>query len=121
MANAERGEVDLVAGDATYTLRLSYNAIAEIETLLDKGINEITGMLRDPEDFRISRWRVLLWGGLREHHKLSLEEAGEVMRLAGIDPTVAAIGTAMKLGFPEMTAGEEENPRKASRGAGRRS
>jgi hypothetical protein len=117
MANRERGEVDLVVGGETYTLRMSLNAVAEIEGLLDKGINEIAAMVRDPTDFRISTWRVLLWGALREFHKVSLEEAGEIMGRAGVDVVVDVVGEAMQAAFPEAKAGAE-NPQKASRKVG---
>lgn len=121
MANKDRGEVDLVAGGKTYTLRMSLNAVAEIEELLDKGINDIAAMVRDPADFRIGTWRVLLWGSLREFHKVTLEEAGEIMGAAGIDLVVDVVGEAMKLAFPDAKEGGEKNPPKASRKVGKRS
>lgn len=110
MSNRERGEVDLVAGDKTYTLRMSINAVAEIEELLDKGINEIVALVRDPKDFRIGTWRALLWGALREFHNVSLAEAGEIMGAAGVDVIVARMGEAMAAAFPEGK-GQAENPR----------
>lgn len=111
MANAERGEVDLVVGENSYTLRMSMNAVAEIETFLDKGINEIVALVRDPADFRIGTWRVLLWGALREFHKVSIEDAGEIMGKAGVDLIVAKLGEAMAAAFPENEKGSGENPR----------
>lgn len=119
MANANRGEVDFAVGEKTYTLRLSLNAIAEIETLLDMGINELIEALKGP--FRVANWRVLLWGALREHHAgVSLDDAGEVMGEAGIEATVAALNKAMTLAFPDAKAAGE-NPPKASRRAGKTS
>lgn len=120
MANRERGEVELKAGEKSYTLRLSYNAIAEIETLLDKGINDIAEMLRDPKDFRIGTWRAVLWGALRDRHpEVDLLTAGEIMGQAGVDSVVSALGDAMTLAFPEREPGE--NPPKASPDAGKTS
>jgi hypothetical protein len=110
MANGERGEVALVAGERTLTLRMSINAVAEIETYLDKGINDLVEMVRNPADFRISTWRVLLWGALREHHPCTIEQAGEIMGEAGVNAVVAALGTAMAAAFPEAK-GAAENPR----------
>ena len=109
MANKERGEIDLVAGGKTYTLRMSINAVADMENLLDKGINDILAMVRDPTDFRIGTWRVLLWGALREFHKLTLEEAGEIMGVAGVEQVVAKIGEALAAAFPEAKD-DAENP-----------
>lgn len=119
MANKERGEVDLVAGGETYTLRFTFNEIAEIETRLNKGANDILAMLRDPKDFRVSNWRVLLWGALQDRHEgTSIKDAGEIMRAAGLDEVIARLNEAMELGFPERQRGDGENPQKASQKAG---
>ena len=109
MANAERGEVELAFGDERYTLRMSINAVAEIETYLDRGINDLIGMVRNPADFRISVWRVLLWGALREFHPCSIEDAGEIMGRAGVNGVVAKLGEAMAAAFPD-DQGATENP-----------
>lgn len=121
MANRERGEVELKAGDETFTLRLSINALAEIENLLDVGVNDIIAMMMKPQNFRINTWRAVLWGALRENHKGSLEDAGEIMLRAGVQPTVEVLSEALRLAFPEFTGGTAENPPKASRRAGKRS
>lgn len=121
MANKERGEVELKAGDDTFTLRLSVNALAEIENLLDVGVNDLIAMLRKPKDFRLATWRVLLWGALREFHKVSLDEAGEIMGRAGINEAVQVLSEAMTAAFPEATGDDEKNPRKASPEAGKTS
>lgn len=110
MANAERGEVDLTVDGKVYTLRMSINAVAEIENYLDKGINDLVAMVRNPADFRISVWRVLLWGALREFHRCSIEDAGELMGQAGVNEVVAKLGDAMAVAFPEAK-GASENPR----------
>lgn len=120
MANADRGEVALVAAEKTYTLRMSINAVAEIENYLDLGVNDLAAMVRNPADFRISTWRVLLWGALREFHPCSIEEAGEIMGVAGVDATVDKVGEAMKLAFPEAKDAPK-NPQQASPAAGKRS
>lgn len=117
MANRDRGEVELAFGKERYTLRMSMNAVANIEDYLDKGINEIADMVRDPKDFRIGTWRVLLWGALKEHHNISIEEAGEIMGRAGVKFVVEKVGEAMALAFPEAD-GEAENPQNASPAAG---
>jgi hypothetical protein len=114
MANPHKGEVALEAGERTYTLRLSINAIAEIEDLLDTGFGELVSRLGAGEQFRLGTLRVVLWGGLRKHHKgLSLDDAGEIIGEAGIAATTEAISKAIALGFPEFAAGSE-NPQTAS-------
>lgn len=114
MANAERGEVDLVAGGKIYTLRLSINAVAEVENYMfgddpDKGINDLVAMIKNPKGFKIGVWRTLLWGALREFHGCSMEQAGEIMGEAGVNVVVEKIGEAMAAAFPEAK-GAAENP-----------
>lgn len=118
MANPERGEVELAFDAENFTLRMSINAVAEIEVYLDKGVNDIAAMVRNPADFRITTWRVLLWGALREFHPCSIEQAGEIMGRAGVDVTVDKVGEAMRLAFPEAKGGAPENPQSASLAAG---
>ena len=115
MANPERGEVELVVGDKTYTLRMAVNAVAEVENLMfgddpNKGINDLVAMIRNPKGFRVGTWRTLLWGALREFHKVSLEEAGEIMGAAGVDLIVEKVGAAMAASFPEGEKASGENP-----------
>jgi hypothetical protein len=117
MANALRGEVDLPVGDKTYTLRLSINAIVEVETLLDKGINEILATL-DPASARIGTLRAILWASLQEHHpEVTLLDAGEMIGTVGAENAGPIIGDAIKAAFPASDG--KPRPRKAGkRGAG---
>jgi hypothetical protein len=117
MANRERGEVELAFGGERYTLRMSLNAVAEVETYLDMGVNDIAALVGNPKNFRIGTWRVLLWGALREFHPCSIEEAGEIMQRAGVDAIMDKVVEAMQLSHPEKQAGAK-NPRKASRKVG---
>lgn len=119
MANKERGEVDLVAGGTTYTLRLSINALAEVEQMMGLGIDEILAVLRKPKGgLRLTTWRGILWGALREFHKCTPDEAGEIMGVAGVPETVAKLNEAMAVAFPDGDGANAENPPKASHGAG---
>jgi hypothetical protein len=114
MANALRGEVDLQVGDKTYTLRLSINAIAEVETLLDKGINEILATL-DPATARIGTLRAILWGSLQEHHpEVTLLDAGELIGAVGAEKAGPIIGEAIKAAFPATDG--KPRPRRAGKG-----
>jgi hypothetical protein len=118
MANRERGEVELKAGDKTYVLRFGMNAVVEVETLMDMGIREIAAKLQNPDDFRIGTWRAVLWGALHEHQpSLTLLDAGDILGAAGVQPVVEALSQAMMLTFPEAKA-DGENPQTASPQAG---
>lgn len=117
MANPHRGEVDLVVGEQTYVLRMSINEIVQLESLLDKGVNEISAILGNDQDVRIGAWRAALWAALQANHKgLTLEAAGDIMGEAGMPEVMAKVGEALQLAFPTNEGGKKQNPQKASRG-----
>jgi hypothetical protein len=120
MANPLRGEVDLQVGEKTYTLRLSINAIAEVETLLDKGINEILSTL-DPQNARIGTLRAILWASLQEHHpEITLLDAGDLIGDVGAENAGPIIGDAIKAAFPAPD-GKPRPPKAAKVGTGKAS
>lgn len=101
MANKLRGEIEIEAGGKTYTLRMSINAIAEIEQRLNLGINEIAAALSDMPRLRIGTLRAIVWGCLREHHKdLAIEDAGEIIGEMGVQLTLERINAAFLVAFP---------------------
>jgi hypothetical protein len=113
MANPRKGEVALPVGGRDFTLRLSVNALAEVEGLLDKGVNEIIQSLD-----RVTTLRALLWAGLRQHHPdVSLFDAGDLIGEAGADIVGEKIGEALKAAFPEPK-GNTNPPQAAEDGTG---
>lgn len=96
MANPHRGEVALTAGGKVYTLTFDINAVCELEEALGKGVSEIVSDMS-----RVSTVRAVLWAGLRHHHKVTLEEAGDIMHTAGAAATAQAINKAMGLAFAQ--------------------
>jgi hypothetical protein len=99
MANPHRGEVELKAGDQTYTLVFTINAVCELEGALNKGINEIVADMA-----RVSTIRAVLWAGLQELHPMDLKAAGAIMHEAGAAATAEAVNRAMSLAFPPKDA-----------------
>lgn len=117
MANPLRGEVDLVAGGTTYTLRMSINEIVQLETLLDMGVMEISVLLGEGVNPRLGAWRAALWASLQCHHKgTTLEDAGEIIAAAGFPNVMAKVGEALQAAFPAPEPEAKPSPR----GAGRR-
>lgn len=117
MANPLKGEVDLIARDQTYVLRMSINEIIQLETLLDAGVMEISSLLSDPDNMRLGTWRAALWAALQANHKgTTLETAGEIIADAGLPMIMAKVGEALQSAFPTKEADDNPNPRKASRG-----
>lgn len=121
MANKHRGEVELKAPSGTYILRLSINAIAEIEGVLDLGINEIAGRLSDPATLRLGHLRAIVWGGLREKHPdLDLFGAGDLIAEVGMEAITNAVQEAFTLAFPNAD-GDSPPPKAGQAGTGKAS
>lgn len=117
MANPKIGYVDLPAGETTYTLRLSVNALVEAETLLDKSINDIIATLD-----RVGTLRAIMWAALLEKHpNTTLLDAGEIIGAVGADAAGVAIGEALKAAFPDDLKGDARPPKAARAGTGKAS
>lgn len=65
MANQARGEVSITVGEFSYTLRPTFDALCELEDLVDKGVDQI---VREVEEGRISGLRALIWVLLQDEH-----------------------------------------------------
>lgn len=108
MANKYRGEVTLKAGDKTYTLDLSLNALCEAEGILGRTIMKIAEELNDPERLSVTSLRGILCAALREHHgDVSVKEAGRIAGVAGFQATLDAIGLAFQASMP-AEAGDQD-------------
>ena len=100
MANPIRGEVQLKAGESTYTLLLNTNAVCALEGKLDMGIADIMAKMG-----RMSVLRALLWASLLERHTIAKpEDVGPIMDEAGADAVVEAINRAATLAFSKSDA-----------------
>lgn len=112
MANPNRGEVDLIAGDQTYTMRMSINAIVNLENHFDKGINEIAELLSDAKGMRVGNLRTIVFHTLKDQHPDLTELAvGDVIGKAGFEATATALQQSMQLAFPSAKAAPDR-PRK---------
>lgn len=121
MVNPLKGEVELVAGEKTYVLRLGTNALIEIQTVLG-GVkpDEIGPRLVDPAT-RPETIRAVLWGALGGSRSgLSLFDVGDMID-AHPEPIGKAIGEVLGVTFPDGKDAAPGNPRKAAAGTGKRS
>jgi hypothetical protein len=105
MANIERGEVELVVGDESYTLKLSMNAAVQLEARQKRKIGEI---LNDAESLDFTAIRDIVWVLLQKFHAAKFktpEAVGNFMDEAGgakvFFETLAKLAAANK---PEGTA-----------------
>lgn len=113
MPNPHKGDVELKAGDATYVLRYSIDAICSLESELDKGFPAIAAEMGDPGKMRLSVVRQVLFAGLRENHPdITLKQAGELIVTAGGAIVVLGkIAEAFGAAFPEAEASGTKSPR----------
>lgn len=110
MANPFRGTVSLTAGDTTYTLSLSTNALCELEDHFGKSVSEVAGML-GTENVSIKTVRSVFWAALQDHHPdIDIKAAGLLISDVGMQAAMEALGKAFRAAFPEKSG---SHPRKA--------
>ncbi len=68
MANRERGELKITAGEGTYTLKLTTNACAEIEDVFPG--QSLDTVLAGLKHGSVKSLIILLWAALRECHPM---------------------------------------------------
>ena len=113
MANRERGEMDLTAGDKTYTLKLTTNATCELEDLSGKVLDDIMRQLAKGSS-KALRW--ILWASLQEYHADVAKDVKDVGPI--IDAAGGIVGVSEQLAkFAALNADDSEdvkaNPKKA--------
>jgi hypothetical protein len=83
MANRERGEMRLQAGDQTYVLFLTTNACCDVEDKSGKTFNELWEGLTKGS---VSALRWLLWAALQDRHSDTVvvpSDVGHIIDAAG--------------------------------------
>lgn len=116
MANPNRGQVALKAGDRDYMLSYSVNSLCELEDELELPIASIVTTMQTPDKLRMTFVRALVWAGLQDHHDdVSIKDAGLIIGDAGFQPSMEAVREAFKLAFPDAQKGAKAkaNPPKA--------
>lgn len=132
--NPEAGEVALYAksksGEVleTFILHFGTNAVVRLETLLGEKdehgnpktvpIELLMPRLKAPG---FSDIRAMIAAGLGDHHpNTTLEEAGNIADRVGIRAAAAAVGLALRIGFPDIFGTDGESaPVTEGKGRGR--
>jgi hypothetical protein len=84
MANKERGEMRLIAGEQEYVLFLTLNAACDLEDRSGKTFEELQTALTRRGSLTALRW--LLWGALQHYHGAAIktpQDAGKIIEAAG--------------------------------------
>lgn len=94
MANPYRGEVNLQAGDKTYTLVYTINALCDVEEA-NPGVNILS-------DFsKISNIRLMALAGLKKYHpEITKANVGDLLQEVGLEEAKIAISEAIARAFP---------------------
>lgn len=111
MGNKHRGEVALDVDGVMHTMRLSANALCELESVSQKSAPEVFSALGSI-DFRTIR--AIVWASLIESKPgITLAGAGIVIDAVGVKTIVAKIGELASATFPSPDDGEAstENPK----------
>jgi hypothetical protein len=105
MANPHKGEVSFVAGEKTYVLHFSAEAVCQLEDKLDMGVNAISKLIGDPERFRMRYLRAMLWAGLLDKQE-NVDDAmvKEVLLQLRAAEAVELVAKAFNLGFSDEDA-----------------
>lgn len=107
--NPHKGDVAFEAGERSYTLRFSTNAIVVMEDHFDMGVNKISALLSDADNLRIGHVRAVFWAGLTDHHAgVKLQEVGPIIDAIGQARAVELIALAFTRAYPEAEA--QANP-----------
>jgi hypothetical protein len=98
-----------------WTLKLSTNALCEIEDELGKGIDQIGVLLQDPAQGRVKLFRLIVWAALSDHHEnVSQKTAGMIIDEIGMSEVLGLIQRLLTLAMPEPKKGAAGSPRNAS-------
>jgi len=114
MGNPHRGAVDWTVSGKVYTLRLSTNALCELESITQRTATEALGAFlaagqQSQIDARLLR--SILWAALSGAHTgLTLAHVGDLIDEAGVKASVEAVGRLVAATFPAPDEGASENP-----------
>ena len=116
MGNSARGDRTIEIDGVEYTLRMSINAICELEDRADRPIEAIGSRLGNG-DAGVRDIRLLWWAALRDHHSdVDLQGAGLLIEAIGLERAIGTIGDALADAFPADGAAKKKTTRTRSRG-----
>ena len=108
MANFKKGEVEILNHNdngKAYVIRFTTNALCDLETALNMGINEFFQLIRTRElsgqSLTLKEIRTVLWAGLHESYEdLTPRDVGNIIDGAGMLVAMDAIRKALTAAFP---------------------
>lgn len=115
-ANPHKGEVSIKIDGASYTLKMSSNAICVAEKVSGQTMSQLAAGLGDGSFLAI---RSMFMAALSSQFPaLTLEQAGDLMDNAGIERVTTALLEAFALAFPKQEGGEANPTKPGQAGTG---
>lgn len=116
MSNPHKGTVTFEADGGTFTLKLSTNALVELEQALGSGIDTIGAMMADQSMAKLKTLRLMFWAALTDHHEgMTLKDAGDLIDAIGVvragDLVMEAFNVSRAIG---KAGSAGKNPRTAA-------
>lgn len=111
MANREQGEVGVEVAGRRYTLRPSFDAICELEGLVDKSFEDVVSEIKAG---RFSGLRAVIWCLLQDQHGAEIKTLKDASRwiekAGGIDGVLTLINDVFELNTEPTTEHVEDRP-----------
>lgn len=114
--NKERGEVDVSVEGVTYTLRPTFDSLCQLETMLDKPIDQI---LKTVQEGRVSGLRAVVWCLLQENHGArirTLKDASQWIESFGTEAALDAVYRCFRANSDDLNERSAADPPTAQAG-----
>lgn len=108
MANPQKGEVAFEANGKQYVFKLGTYAQAMLERRVKTTFGKFVA--KPVDDWGVDDALVMFWAGLYRQHKLTEEQASDLLDEIGPDRLSVLITEAIKLSQPDKEEGIAEDP-----------
>jgi len=114
MANPHQGEVPFEAGGKHYVFKIGTYAQSVLERRVKMTFSKFVA--RKPDEWGVDDALAMFWAGLYRQHKLTEEQAADLMDEIGADRFSAILAEAIKLSQPDQAEGGKSDPPAAEAG-----
>lgn len=99
MANVLKAESTFEVGERTFTMCIDVNAFCEIEDVLGLDLPGLYSALQRQISLKLVRG--MLYGMLHKHHRLTLDQTGELLAELGLDRATELVQELAAKAIPE--------------------
>lgn len=94
MKNHIKGIRTFQVSEKEYTLFFNMNTLVALEEETGLTVPQIAKQMQEQEKISFKFLRALLWSGLLKNHKMSVEEAGELLSEGDLTEIIQQVGEA---------------------------